>query len=101
MRDDTRNAGGRSFMNAAAQPNPHPWPTPPHDLHELIRRRAEEIYFRNGRAPGRDKENWAQAEREIAQELAEHASASPAEHPAEHHAEHSPEHPSHRPAVVV
>jgi len=97
-------------MNAAAQPNPHPRPSPQHELHELIRRRAEEIYFRNGRVPGRDKENWAQAEREIAQELAEHsstedASAPPTEHPVEHHSEHpaghSPEHPSHRPAVVV
>jgi Protein of unknown function (DUF2934) len=90
------------LMNAAAHPKPHPWPTPLSDLHELIRRRAEEIYFRNARVPGRDKENWAQAEREIAQELAglsstEDASAPPAEHPAEH----PPEHPSHRPAVVV
>ena len=43
--------------------------TPPADLHEAIRRRAEEIYFRNGRIPARDKENWEQAEREILQEL--------------------------------
>lgn len=35
------------------------------DLHEAIRRRAEEIYIENGRIPGRDLENWAQAEREI------------------------------------
>jgi hypothetical protein len=85
-------------MNAAAQPNPHPWPTPPHDLHELVRRRAEEIYFRNGRVPGRDKENWALAEREIAQELAEHSSTEDASAPP---GEHPPEHPIHRPAVVV
>lgn len=38
------------------------------DLQELIRRRAEEIYFRTGRIPGRDAENWAQAEEEIRQE---------------------------------
>jgi len=50
-------------MNAQAI-NPAP------DLHELIRRRAEEIYFRNGRIPGRDVENWAQAESEIFSEYA-------------------------------
>lgn len=35
------------------------------DLHDAIRRRAEEIYIKNGRIPGHDVENWAQAEREI------------------------------------
>jgi len=40
------------------------------DLHKAIRRRAEEIYVRNGRAPGRDLENWAQAEEEIRREFA-------------------------------
>jgi len=35
------------------------------DLHELIRRRAEEIYYQSGRIPGRDIENWTQAENEI------------------------------------
>lgn len=35
------------------------------DLHEIIRRRAEEIYYRSGCVPGRDVENWAQAEKEI------------------------------------
>jgi hypothetical protein len=72
-------------MNAAAKPDPRPWPTPPSDQHEAIRCRAEEIYFRNGRTPGRDLENWALAEQEIAQELAERAAA----------------HPAHRTAVVV
>lgn len=38
------------------------------NLHEAIRRRAEEIYIRNGRLPGRDLENWAQAEDEIRHE---------------------------------
>jgi len=38
------------------------------DMNEAIRRRAEEIYIRNGRIPGRDLENWAQAEREIRHE---------------------------------
>ena len=41
------------------------------DGHEAIRRRAEEIYVRNGRIPGRDLENWAQAEREILHTTAE------------------------------
>lgn len=40
------------------------------DLHEAIRRRAEEIYIRNGKIPGRDLENWAQAEKEIMSEAA-------------------------------
>jgi Protein of unknown function (DUF2934) len=39
------------------------------DRQDAIRRRAEEIYVRNGRKPGRDLDNWAQAEREIQQEL--------------------------------
>lgn len=39
------------------------------DLQERIRQRAEEIYFRNGQIPGRDAENWAQAEQEIQREV--------------------------------
>lgn len=38
------------------------------DLHEAIRRRAQEIYIRGGRIPGRDVENWTQAEHEILSE---------------------------------
>ena len=82
-------------MSAATHSDPQTQPAPAPDQHELIRRRAEEIYFRNGRIPGRDLENWAQAEREIAQELAEHALAERAL------AEHANVHPSHRTAVVV
>jgi hypothetical protein len=40
------------------------------DLHEVIRRRAEEIYIRSGRIPGRDVQNWTQAEREVMAEAA-------------------------------
>lgn len=40
------------------------------ERHEAIRRRAEEIYIRSGRVPGRDLENWSQAEEEIKQEAA-------------------------------
>jgi hypothetical protein len=57
-------------MNAAAN-TPNPWPTAVPDRHEAIRRRAEEIYIRNGRIPGHDLENWAQAEREIRREFGE------------------------------
>jgi len=39
------------------------------DLQAAIRKRAEEIYVRNGRIPGRDVENWAQAEREVREEV--------------------------------
>jgi len=52
----------------------NPWPTALPSLQEAIRRRAEEIYIRNGRVPGRDAENWAQAEQEI---LRESAGATP------------------------
>ncbi len=57
-------------MNAAAN-TPNPWPIATRDLHEAIRRRAEEIYIRNGKIPGRDLENWAQAEQEIRREFAD------------------------------
>ncbi len=50
-------------------PTPKPGPVAPSDLHELIRHRAEEIYIRNGRIPGRDVENWRQAEQEIQAEI--------------------------------
>jgi Protein of unknown function (DUF2934) len=56
-------------MNAAAK-TPDLQPVSPADQHETIRRRAEEIYIRNDRAPGRDAENWAQAEQEILREAA-------------------------------
>lgn len=41
------------------------------DIHDRIRRRAEEIYFRNGKVPGRDLENWNQAEQEVRAEIAQ------------------------------
>mgnify|MGYP001339495322 CR=1 FL=1 len=59
-------------MNSAR--TPHPWPTGAVDPHEAIRRRAEEIYVRNGRIPGRELQDWAQAEQESMQALAEHGS---------------------------
>jgi hypothetical protein len=41
------------------------------ELHDAIRQRAEEIYVRNGKIPGRDVQNWIQAEQEILSEAAE------------------------------
>jgi len=41
------------------------------DLQEAIRRRAEEIYFESGRIPGRDLENWSQAEQDVMRRVAE------------------------------
>src|SRR5437763_16423715 len=38
------------------------------ELQDAIRKRAEEIYVRSGRIPGRDLDNWTQAEAEIVQE---------------------------------
>jgi hypothetical protein len=51
--------------------NPRPIP-----MQEAIRRRAEEIYIRNGKIPGRDVQNWMQAEQEIlAESLQPHKNA--------------------------
>jgi len=44
------------------------------ELHDAIRRRAEEIYIRNGRISGCDVQNWVQAEQEILREAAERSS---------------------------
>jgi hypothetical protein len=60
------------FMADNSQPHsqvPDPRSAPAPDLHEAVRRRAEEIYARNGKLPGRDMENWAQAEAEILQQF--------------------------------
>lgn len=43
---------------------------PAPDFHQAIRRRAQEIYLQSGRIPGRDVENWTQAEREIFEQAA-------------------------------
>lgn len=69
-------------MESAAHTDPQTagaWPGshPPADQHEAIRRRAEEIYIRSGRIPGRDQENWAQAEQEILRETTEGATPAP------------------------
>jgi hypothetical protein len=64
------------FMKSASpldRQTPKPRLSPSADLHEAICRRAEEIYIRSGRIPGRDLDNWAQAEQEIMREAAERA----------------------------
>ena len=44
----------------------HSWnPKAISDPQEAIRRRAEEIYFESGEIPGRDLENWKQAEQDV------------------------------------
>src|SRR5262249_40666133 len=45
----------------------------PAELQEAIRRRANEIFVRNGRIEGKDIENWMQAEAEIRSEFAARA----------------------------
>ena len=62
-------------MNTSAKTT-NPWPTASNDRYEVIRRRAEEIYIRNGRIPGHDLANWAQAEREITLEATTEAAAT-------------------------
>ena len=61
----TRQPQGRSPPWETDMVNNSQTPDPRRDLQEAIRRRAEEIYIQSGRIAGRDKENWAQAEREI------------------------------------
>lgn len=56
-------------------PSPQPLPASAANLHEAIRRRAEEIYFRSGCIPGRDVQNWTQAETEIREEATHHRTA--------------------------
>jgi hypothetical protein len=51
-------------MNPTPQA-PRAAPPSPSARHEAIRRRAEQIFIRNGGIPGRDLDNWAQAEQEI------------------------------------
>jgi hypothetical protein len=57
-------------VNAVPKP-PQPRTAAAPGWQEAIRLRAEEIYIRNGKIPGRDLQNWAQAEKEILRESAE------------------------------
>ena len=42
------------------------------DLHELVERRAYELWEREGRPAGREHDHWLQAEREIASMRRQH-----------------------------
>ena len=64
-----RLGAGKAALMHAGQSTVVAGFSPEIDRHELTRRRAEEIYIRNGRIPGRDVENWTQAEEEIRAEL--------------------------------
>jgi Protein of unknown function (DUF2934) len=55
------------FDRSAVQPTPGMSTA---EVHEAIRRRAEEIYENSGRIPNRDQQNWSLAEDEIRTELA-------------------------------
>ena len=57
-------------MKTSSLPDPSVHEAAGPERHEAIRRRAEEIYIRSGRSPGRDLENWSQAEAEIKREAA-------------------------------
>jgi Protein of unknown function (DUF2934) len=48
------------------------------ELREAMRRRAEEIYEKSGRIPGRDLHNWALAEAQILMETATGTPRKPA-----------------------
>ncbi len=48
------------------------------ELREAMRRRAEEIYEKSGRIPGRDLQNWFMAEAEIRRETATRFARKPA-----------------------
>ena len=48
------------------------------ELREAMRRRAEEIYEKSGRIPGRDLQNWFLAEAEIRRETATRSPSKPA-----------------------
>jgi DUF2934 family protein len=41
----------------------------PQPVEDLVRRRAYELFEARGRQPGRDVEDWLQAEREVKQHL--------------------------------
>lgn len=38
-------------------------------VNEMIRKKAQEIYEKNGRKPGRDMDNWLEAERIVKKQI--------------------------------
>jgi hypothetical protein len=71
----------RHIAKPAADPNPQA-PAPSKlseaELREAMRHRAEEIYEKSGRIPGRDLQNWFMAEAEIRRETATRFARKPA-----------------------
>jgi hypothetical protein len=51
------------------------------DMQKKIQQRAYEIYLRRNKQPGRDMEDWIQAEREVRTELAKKPASSSAPAP--------------------
>ena len=72
----------RHIAKPGARPDPQSPPTQSQlseeELRQAIHRRAEEIYERSGRIPGRDLHNWALAEAQIRTETSTHSACKPA-----------------------
>lgn len=71
----------RHIAKPAADPNPQapaPGKLSEAELREAMRHRAEEIYEKSGRIPGRDLQNWFMAEAEIRRETATRFARKPA-----------------------
>jgi hypothetical protein len=72
----------RDVAKPAAESNPQDRPAQSKfseaELREAMRRRAEEIYEKSGRVPGRDLHNWALAEAQIRMETATRSPRKPA-----------------------
>jgi hypothetical protein len=72
----------RQIAKPPAHPNPLNLPAQSKlseaELREAIHRRAEEIYEKSGRIPGRDLHNWALAEAQIRTETSTHSPRKPA-----------------------
>lgn len=58
-------AGARAAVAVVDAPSSGPAPAAPEVRDEQIRRRAYELFLARGGQPGRDFEDWLQAEREL------------------------------------
>lgn len=74
----TSNQPGSKPDNSSSQALPAPGPLAEAELREAMRRRAEEIYEKTGRVPGRDLQNWFLAEAEIRRETGSGSPRKPA-----------------------
>jgi Protein of unknown function (DUF2934) len=62
----------RMEARSIAKQKAPPSPSRTAELQDAIRRRAREIYEKTGRIPGRDVDNWIQAEAQILREYSHH-----------------------------